>query len=234
MPDKPRLRRAILCRRRKAPLCSPSSSAEKCERGAVTKCQLGPLSLTRRHERSPLCLPYLQQVAFTMRIHGKVVVIAVCFGVFLLLYFLGGNGADDPLLKEVVEEEEEDGNSSPSPSGLVRDVASKFAKKPPAGVGVRTEELLKTRKEGKATNRGASVRAKGWVRDLQPCWAPFILHAYSHPHRSTITNTIKYLVWLKTIKWNSEHVNVYLWFLPPSYSVHCAQGRCQETLWTWV
>lgn len=96
-----------------------------------------------------------------MRIHGKVVVIAVCFGVFLLLYFLGGNGADDPLLKEVVEEEEEDGNSSPSPSGLGRDVASKFAKKPPAGVGVRTEELLKRRKEGKATNRGASVRAKG-------------------------------------------------------------------------
>lgn len=96
-----------------------------------------------------------------MRIHGKVVVIAVCFGVFLLLYFLGGNAADDPLLKEVVEEEEEDSNYSPSPSELGRDVASKFAKKPSAGVGVRTEELLKRRKEGRAINRGASVHAKG-------------------------------------------------------------------------
>lgn len=96
-----------------------------------------------------------------MRIHGKVVVIAVCFGVFLLLYFLGGNAADDPLFKEVVEEEEEDSNYSPSPSEVGRDVASKFAKKPSAGVGVRTEELLKRRKEGRAINRGASVHAKG-------------------------------------------------------------------------
>lgn len=96
-----------------------------------------------------------------MRIHGKVVVIAVCFGVFLLLYFLGGNAADDPLLKEVVEEEEEeDGNSSPSPPVLGRDVAAKFAKKPPVGVVARAEEVLKRRKEGPAINRGASENAK--------------------------------------------------------------------------
>lgn len=96
-----------------------------------------------------------------MRIHGKVVVIAVCFGVFLLLYFLGGNAADDPLLKEVVEEEEvEDSNSSPSPSELGRDVAAKFKKKPPTEVGVRAEEPLKKRKEGKAIKKGASVNAK--------------------------------------------------------------------------
>ncbi|KAF3855810.1 hypothetical protein F7725_016533, partial [Dissostichus mawsoni] len=50
-----------------------------------------------RHERSPVCINQPQQVALTMRIHCKVVVIAVCFGVFLLLYFLGGNAADDPL-----------------------------------------------------------------------------------------------------------------------------------------
>ncbi|XP_070758502.1 glucoside xylosyltransferase 2 [Enoplosus armatus] len=100
-----------------------------------------------------------------MRIHGKVAVIAVCFGVFLLLYFLGGNAADDPLLKEVVEEEEEeDGNSSPSPPELGRDVAAKFAKKSPAGVGVRAEEPLKRRKEGRAINRGASVNAKSKPR----------------------------------------------------------------------
>lgn len=100
-----------------------------------------------------------------MRIHCKVVVIAVCLGVFLLLYFLGGNAADDPLLKEVVEEEEEeDSNSSPSSSELGRDVAAKFARKPPAGLGVRAEELLKGRKERKAINRGASVNAKSKLR----------------------------------------------------------------------
>lgn len=98
-----------------------------------------------------------------MRIHGKIVVIAVCFGVFLLLYFWGGNAADDPLLKQVVEEEEEEdgsNNSTPSPSELGRDVAVKFAKKAPAVVGVRAEEPLKRRKEGKAINRGASVNSK--------------------------------------------------------------------------
>ncbi|GAA6233406.1 glucoside xylosyltransferase 2 [Lates japonicus] len=99
-----------------------------------------------------------------MRIHCKVVVIAVCFGVFLLLYFLGGNAADDPLLKEVVEEEEEDGKSSPSPRELGRDVAAKFARKSSTGVGVRAEETLGGRKEGKAISRGASVNAKSKPR----------------------------------------------------------------------
>uniref|UniRef100_A0A3Q3J2I1 UDP-D-xylose:beta-D-glucoside alpha-1,3-D-xylosyltransferase n=1 Tax=Monopterus albus TaxID=43700 RepID=A0A3Q3J2I1_MONAL len=63
-----------------------------------------------------------------MRIHCKVVVIAVCFGVFLLLYFLGGNAADDPLLKEVLEEEEEeeDRNSSPSPPELGQILVSTY------------------------------------------------------------------------------------------------------------
>lgn len=39
-----------------------------------------------------------------MRIHCKIVAIAVCFGVFLLLYFFGGNAADEPPLKEVAKE----------------------------------------------------------------------------------------------------------------------------------
>lgn len=96
-----------------------------------------------------------------MRIHCKVVVIAVCFGVFLLLYFLGGNAADDPLLKEVGEEpEEEDRNSSPSPTHLGRDVFAKFARKSPAGVGVRPEEPVGGRKHGRADTGGASVNAK--------------------------------------------------------------------------
>ncbi|XP_016126601.1 glucoside xylosyltransferase 2-like [Sinocyclocheilus grahami] len=39
-----------------------------------------------------------------MRIHCKIVAIAVCFGVFLLLYFFGGNAADEPPLNEVAKE----------------------------------------------------------------------------------------------------------------------------------
>lgn len=160
MLGKPHLRCVILHGRWEAVLRSPSSSAEKCERGAVTKCQLWLPSFTCRHERSPACLIHPQQVALTMRIHCKVVVIAVCFGVFLLLYFLGGNAADDPLLKEVVKEE--DSNSSPSPPELGRDVAPKFARKSFARAGVRAEEPLMGRKEGKTINRGASVNAKRW------------------------------------------------------------------------
>lgn len=84
-----------------------------------------------------------------MRIHCKVVVIAVCFGVFLLLYFWGGNAADDPLLTEVVEEVKS--NSSPSsPPQLVRDVPAKLAKKPTFGAGVRAQEPGKARRERKA------------------------------------------------------------------------------------
>ncbi|XP_068172227.1 glucoside xylosyltransferase 2 [Antennarius striatus] len=96
-----------------------------------------------------------------MRIHGKVVVIAVCLGVFLLLYFWGGNAADDPLLKEVEEEEEEESNSSPPPpTELQRYVAAKFAKKPAAGVGERTDELLRRGREGKKTKKGGKPNAK--------------------------------------------------------------------------
>lgn len=94
-----------------------------------------------------------------MRIRGKIAVIAVCFGVFLLLYFLGGNTADDPLLKEVEEEQRD--NTSPAPPVLRRDVAAKFTKKPPAGADVRAGKLLGRRKAGKATSRGASVAVKG-------------------------------------------------------------------------
>ncbi|XP_072238954.1 glucoside xylosyltransferase 2 [Leuresthes tenuis] len=101
-----------------------------------------------------------------MRIHCKVVVIAVCFGVFLLLYFLGGNAADDPLLKEVEEDqEEEDSESFPSPSKLGSDAAAKFARKSATGVGVRAEETLKREKEGRAIKRGGSVKAKSRSRN---------------------------------------------------------------------
>ncbi|XP_029948552.1 glucoside xylosyltransferase 2 [Salarias fasciatus] len=113
-----------------------------------------------------------------MRIHCKVVVIAVCLGVFLLLYFLGGNAADDPLLREVGAERQEqrqrgekkgdpgdpegpgDARAPPSPSELGRDVAAKFARKSPAGVGVRAEEPPRGRKEARAVNRGGNAKSK--------------------------------------------------------------------------
>ncbi|XP_029358915.1 glucoside xylosyltransferase 2 [Echeneis naucrates] len=100
-----------------------------------------------------------------MRIHCKVVVIAVCFGVFLLLYFWGGNAADDPLLKEVVEEKKESSKSSPLPPELGRDVAPKFARKAPIAVGVRAEQPPRGRREGKAISGGASVNAKSKQRN---------------------------------------------------------------------
>ncbi|XP_034441237.1 glucoside xylosyltransferase 2 [Hippoglossus hippoglossus] len=95
-----------------------------------------------------------------MRIHCKVVVIAVCFGVFLLLYFLGGNAAVDPLLKEVVQEKEEDRRTSPSPARPGRDVSAKFAGKASARVAVRSEDPPGGRKEAKALVGGGSVHVK--------------------------------------------------------------------------
>ncbi|KAM4588105.1 glucoside xylosyltransferase 2 [Odontesthes bonariensis] len=99
-----------------------------------------------------------------MRIHCKVVVIAVCFGVFLLLYFLGGNAADDPLLREVEEDQEEDSESFPSPSKLRSDAEAKFARKTAAGVGAK--ETLKRGTEGRAIKRGGSVKAKSRSRNI--------------------------------------------------------------------
>lgn len=259
--EKPRLHRVILHGRWGAPLRSPSSSAEKCERGAVTKCQLGLLSVTRRHERSPVCPfhPFQQVALFTMRIHCKVVVIAVCFGVFLLLYFLGGNAADDPLLKEVIqEEEEEDSNSSPSSSELRRNVAAKFARKPPAGVAVRPEEPpLKRRKEGKPINRGASVNAKRWgefvsVAAVDFCSSLFppLCLSLSTPvsicaHNNSIVNYLVLLILTFSYHLGVKEcvsVLITLWSRRAIKkqnitSLHCAQGRwlhnsliCQGTL----
>lgn len=90
-----------------------------------------------------------------MRIHCKIVVIAVCVGVFLLLYFLGGNSADDPLLKEV-----EVDNSSPSSSPLGHSVASKLTKKSQNKLNVRAEQPIKERKERKVISRGGNVNAR--------------------------------------------------------------------------
>ncbi|XP_074503712.1 glucoside xylosyltransferase 2 [Sebastes fasciatus] len=108
-----------------------------------------------------------------MRIHCKVVVIALCFGVFLLLYFLGGNAADDdPLLREVgeqqkqqeekEEEKEEDNSSRSSSKQIRRDVAAKLAKKASA---VRKEKEAPPKGRKEKINRGASVNAKSKPRN---------------------------------------------------------------------
>ena len=88
---------------------------------------------------------------------GAYLLYTFTFLIFLLLYFLGGNAADDPLLREVAEQEEkkkeEESNSSRrSHSDFGRNVAEKFAKKPPV------EEPLQGRKERKAINRGVNAK----------------------------------------------------------------------------
>ncbi|XP_014834072.1 PREDICTED: glucoside xylosyltransferase 2 isoform X1 [Poecilia mexicana] len=95
-----------------------------------------------------------------MRIHCKVVAIAVGFGVFLLVYLFGGNGgADEPPPKEVGgdRELEEVGRSPPSllSEYVGSDAVAKLARKSATGVGERVG-----RKEGKATGREGSVNAK--------------------------------------------------------------------------
>ncbi|XP_014880459.1 glucoside xylosyltransferase 2 isoform X2 [Poecilia latipinna] len=95
-----------------------------------------------------------------MRIHCKVVAIAVGFGVFLLVYFFGGNGgADEPPPKEVGGDRQLEEVGRSPPSLLVEyvgsDAVAKLARKSATGVGERVE-----RKEGKATGREGSVNAK--------------------------------------------------------------------------
>lgn len=86
-----------------------------------------------------------------MRIRCRVVALAVGFGVFLLLYFLGGNG-DSLRLKEVGEgrELEEDRESSWSPSSYLEREA-KLVRKSAAEVGketgaIRGKGIVRTRR----------------------------------------------------------------------------------------
>ncbi|XP_038141177.1 glucoside xylosyltransferase 2 [Cyprinodon tularosa] len=96
------------------------------------------------------------RAALTMRIHCRVLLIALCLGLFLLLYFLGGNGgAEDPLLKEVgADRDSEDHRSSPRLSDDRRRDA-KLARKSSTGEGERPG-----RQDGRAARRGGSMKAK--------------------------------------------------------------------------
>uniref|UniRef100_A0A3B3TUD8 UDP-D-xylose:beta-D-glucoside alpha-1,3-D-xylosyltransferase n=1 Tax=Poecilia latipinna TaxID=48699 RepID=A0A3B3TUD8_9TELE len=84
-----------------------------------------------------------------MRIHCKVVAIAVGFGVFLLVYFFGGNGgADEPPPKEVGGDRQLEEVGRSPPSLLVEyvgsDAVAKLARKSATGVGERRrpEEVM--------------------------------------------------------------------------------------------
>ncbi|KAM9536470.1 glucoside xylosyltransferase 2-like isoform 2-T2 [Salvelinus alpinus] len=96
-----------------------------------------------------------------MRIHCKIVVIAVCFGVFLLLYFFGGNAADDPPLKEVEED-----NYFPKFSGLRNNVASKLTKKTLDELHIPHKQPLTYRKVSKVSSRGGNAIAKRQRSDM--------------------------------------------------------------------
>ncbi|XP_063071343.1 glucoside xylosyltransferase 2 [Engraulis encrasicolus] len=93
-----------------------------------------------------------------MRIHLKVVAIAVCFGVFLLVYFLGGNPADEPPLREV--EEKDNSYFLPSSSGHGNIVAAKQAEKSHEEPRVIPKRPRLSRKEVKTSSRGGAGNAK--------------------------------------------------------------------------
>lgn len=87
----------------------------------------------------------------TMRIHCKVVALAVCLGVFLLLYFFGGNAADErPPLRQV--EEDHKLPTFPSAPGLGKLVSVKVVKPPEP-----PRQIRPNRKEG---SRGGNASAK--------------------------------------------------------------------------
>lgn len=89
-----------------------------------------------------------------MKIHCKFVVIVICFGVLLLLYFLVGNAADEPPLKEVAND-----NSFQPSSGLGKIVSVKLGKKPRLS-RLSQNQPRPNRREGKVTHRGGFVNAK--------------------------------------------------------------------------
>ena len=85
-----------------------------------------------------------------MRIRCRLAVIALCLGVFLLLYFFGGNGADEPPLGEVEQKKDE---HFPAPTISAARVAEQSRAEPPG-------EARVNRKEPGTGSRGDGVSAK--------------------------------------------------------------------------
>ncbi|XP_023649677.1 glucoside xylosyltransferase 2 isoform X1 [Paramormyrops kingsleyae] len=84
-----------------------------------------------------------------MRTYCKILVIVLCFGVLLLLYFLVGNGADEPHLKEVRKD-----NYFPAFPGLGNQVSVRLTKKDEV-LPVSEKQLRPIRKDGRAANRAS-------------------------------------------------------------------------------
>ncbi|XP_072541017.1 glucoside xylosyltransferase 2 [Salminus brasiliensis] len=93
-----------------------------------------------------------------MRVHCRVVVVAVCFGVFLLLYFLGGNGGDEPPLREVEEEKDEQFPSSPQRVKISPGKESR---------GDPPQQVRPNRKEARIASREGNVSPKLRLKSVQ-------------------------------------------------------------------
>lgn len=113
------------------------------------------VAVTLRHEWDPVQLFY-HPLSSSMRIHAKVVLLSVCFGVFLLLYFLRGNAVEDPLSIAAVDGEEELSESFPSASEFTRNVGAKFTTKAAA----RDKKALKKREKSTSKGRRSDIKAR--------------------------------------------------------------------------
>lgn len=91
-----------------------------------------------------------------MRIHCKVVAIAICFGVFLLLYFFGGNAADEPPLREVAKEKHFPSSPDSEDISPVKEAKQTHEEPPIPPKIIRKAD----RKETKLSGRGGNVIAK--------------------------------------------------------------------------
>ncbi|XP_066554148.1 glucoside xylosyltransferase 2 [Amia ocellicauda] len=84
-----------------------------------------------------------------MRIYCKIVAIALCFGVLLLLYFLVGNAADEPPLREVAQQ-----NYLQASSRVGDIVSAEFPKKSHPAPQLAPKQPRPNRKETKVARGG--------------------------------------------------------------------------------
>ncbi|XP_076870198.1 glucoside xylosyltransferase 2 [Brachyhypopomus gauderio] len=113
-----------------------------------------------------------------MRIHCKIVVVAICLGVFLLLYFFGGNAADEPPLGEVEKDKH-----FPSSSGLgkiVSENVAKLSRREPQ------KQVRPNRKEPKISDRGGNVSAKLRQKSVLGRWGSKVTRAEDTMHLAVV------------------------------------------------
>lgn len=101
-----------------------SSQCERSERGSAVG--IRPDAPFGRLNGFFRCVAERTENFSSMRTHCKIVALALCFGVFLLVYFFGGNSADEP----PPHREHHKLPSVPSASGLGKVVSVKVVKPP--------------------------------------------------------------------------------------------------------